>query len=66
MTKELLNLPLLQLGVTKDEKTPPLCLETKALGKRSLCLAFETKRKEQDNQRKEEEKKRKAQMKMTK
>ena len=66
VTEELLNLPLFPLAVTKDEKTFPLSLETKALGEQSRCLDFERKRKERDNQRKEEEKKRKYQMKMTK
>jgi hypothetical protein len=66
VTKERLNLPLLQQFVTKDEKPFPRCLETKALGEQSLCLDFETKRKQQHDHRKEEEKKRKCQMKMTK
>ena len=66
LTKEWLNLPLLQQSVTKDEEPFPLCLETKALGEQSSCLDFETKWKEQDNQRKEEEKRRKYLMKMTK
>ena len=66
VTKELLNLPLLQLALTKDENSFPLSLGTTAQGEQSLCTGFETERKEQDNQRKEEEKKRKSQMKMTK
>lgn len=64
-TKELPNLPLLQLALTSDDQSFPLCLETKAQDEQSRCLGFETKRKEQDNQRKEEQKKRKSQMKMT-
>jgi hypothetical protein len=47
LTKEWLNLPLLQQSVTKDEEPFPLCLETKALGEQSSCLDFETKRKHQ-------------------
>jgi hypothetical protein len=66
LTKELLNLPLRQLSVTKDEKTLPLCLETNTLGEQSRWLDFETKRKQPHDQREDEEKERKCQMKVTK
>lgn len=66
VTKELLNLPLFQLALTKDEKTLPLCLEENRRGEPSARLVFQTEQKEQIAQRKEEERKRKGDLEMTK
>jgi hypothetical protein len=66
VTKELLHLRLFQLALPEEQKTFPLCLETRPLGEQSLGIDLETKQKKQHNQRKEEENKRKDEMKMTK